>query len=94
MTLIRRSFLLLLVVCLGCVAQSASPDLTRKIERQVRSYYKIPAEIHMLVGAPSPSSEFPNYESLIVTVDSEGKKTGSHLPGVQRRFFHGAADQV
>ncbi len=74
MTLIRRSFLLLLVVCLGCVAQSASPDLTRKIERQVRAYYKIPAEIHMLVGVPSPSSEFPNYESLTVTVDSEGKK--------------------
>ena len=36
MALIRRSFLLLLVVCSGCVAQSASPDLTRKIERQVK----------------------------------------------------------
>ena len=74
MNLIRRSFVLLLVVCLGCVAQSASPEMTQKIERQVRSYYKIPAEIHLLVGAPSPSTEFPNYESVIVTVDNGGKK--------------------
>jgi protein-disulfide isomerase len=73
-TLIRRSFLLLLVICVGCVAQSASPDLARKIERQVRSYYKIPPEVHLLVGAPSPSPEFPNYESVIVTVDNGEKK--------------------
>lgn len=74
MTLIRRSFLLLLVVCLGCVAQSAPPDLARKIERQVRSYYKIPPEANVLVGAPSASSEFPNYNSVVVTIDSGEKK--------------------
>jgi protein-disulfide isomerase len=73
-TLIRHSFFLLLVACLGCVAQSASPDLTRKIERQIRSYYKIPPEVHVLVGIPTPSSEFPNYDSLIVTIDSGEKK--------------------
>jgi protein-disulfide isomerase len=73
-TLIRRSFLLFLVICIGCVAQSASPDLTRKIERHVRSYYKIPPEVKLLVGAPSPSSDFPNYESVIVTVDNGEKK--------------------
>ena len=72
--LIRRSFLLLLVVCLGCVAQTTSPDLTRKIERQVRSYYKIPPEIHIVVGAPSPSSEFPNYETVVVTIGNEKKQ--------------------
>ncbi len=74
MTLIRRSFLLLLVVCLGCVAQSTPSDLTKKIERQVRSYYKIPAEVHLVVGVPSPSSELPNYESVVVTIDNGGKK--------------------
>jgi len=73
-TLIRRSFLLLLVVCLGCVAQSTPSDLTKKIERQVRSYYKIPAEVHLVVGVPSPSSELPNYESVVVTIDNGGKK--------------------
>jgi protein-disulfide isomerase len=72
--LIRRSFLLLLVVCLGCVAQSASPDLAKKIERQIRSYYKLPPEVHVLIGAPSPSAEFPNYQSIIVIVDSGEKK--------------------
>lgn len=74
MTLIRRSFLLLLVVCLGCVAQSTSADLNKKIERQVRSYYKIPPEVHLLVGAPSPNAELPNYESVVVTIDNGGKK--------------------
>jgi len=73
-TLIRRCFLLLLGVCLGCVAQSTSPDLSRKIERQVRSYYKIPPEVHLLVGTPSASSELPNYESVTVTIDNAGKK--------------------
>ena len=87
MTLIRRSFLLLLAVCLGCVAQSSSPDshntdsnnnsnsnLSQKIERQVRSYYKIPPEVHLLVGTPSPNSDIPNYETVVVTVDNDGKK--------------------
>jgi protein-disulfide isomerase len=73
-TLIRRSFLLLLLVCLGCVAQSVSPDLTKKIERQVRSYYNMPPEVRLTVGAPSPSPDFPNYDAVVVTVDNGGKK--------------------
>src|SRR5579872_295459 len=73
-TLIRRSFLLLLVVCLGCVAQSTPSELTRKIERQVRSYYKIPPEIHLAIGDPSPSADFPSYESGLVTVGNGEKK--------------------
>jgi protein-disulfide isomerase len=73
-TLIRRSFFLLLLVCLGCVGQSTSPDLAKKIERQVRSYYKIPPEVHLLVGVPSPSSDFPTYESVIVTIENGEKK--------------------
>jgi len=73
-TLIRRSFVLLLAVCLGCVAQSASPDLARKIEREVRSYYKIPPEVQVQVGVPSPSSDFPNYDSVVVTVNSGERK--------------------
>jgi protein-disulfide isomerase len=73
-TLIRRSFVLLLMVCLGCVAQSTSPDLNKKIERQVRSYYKVPAEVHVIVGVPTPSTDFPNYDSLVVTVDGGERK--------------------
>ena len=51
MTLIRRSLFLLLLVCLGCVAQSAPPDVARKIEHQMRSYYNVPPEVKMTVGA-------------------------------------------
>jgi protein-disulfide isomerase len=72
--LIRRSFLLLLAVCLGCVAQSSPSDLSRKIERQVRSYYKIPPEVHLTVGDPSPSPDFPNYEAVVVKIENGEKK--------------------
>jgi|SRR5580704_905892 protein-disulfide isomerase len=72
--LIRRCFLLLLAVCLGCVAQSSPSDLSRKIERQVRSYYKIPPEVHLTVGDPSPSPEFPNYEAVVVKIENGEKK--------------------
>lgn len=74
MNLIRSSFLLLLIVCLGCVAQSSSPDISRKVERQVRSFYKVPAEVHILVGPPSPSTDFPNYDSVVVTIENGSKK--------------------
>ncbi len=74
MTLIRRTFLLLLVVCLGCVAQSAPTDLARKVERQIRATYKVPADVKVLVGAPAPSTEFPAYDSVVVTVDNGGRK--------------------
>jgi protein-disulfide isomerase len=70
----RRSFLLPLIVCLGCIAQSAPPDLTQKVERQVRSFYKIPPEVRILVGAPSPSSDIPNYDSVVVTIENGDKK--------------------
>jgi protein-disulfide isomerase len=70
----RRSFVLLLVVCLGCTAQSVSPDLAQKIERQVRAYYKVPADLKVLVGPASPSSDFPNYDSIVVTIDNGERK--------------------
>jgi protein-disulfide isomerase len=74
--LIRRAFLVFLLICLGCVAQSVPPDLARKIERQVRSYYNIPAEVHVEVGDVTPSSDWPNYDSVNVIVkNGEGKKS-------------------
>jgi len=60
---------------MGCVAQSSSPDLERKIERQVRSFYSIPPEVHVLVATPAPSSEWPGYDSVAVTIgNDDGKK--------------------
>jgi len=74
--LIRRAFLILFLICLGCVAQSSPPDVARKIERQVRSYYNIPPEVQITVGDIAPSSDWPNYDSVSVNVTSgEGKKS-------------------
>src|SRR5579863_22117 len=73
---IRRSFLVLLLICLGCVAQSEPPDLARKIERHVRSYYtNISTDMKLTVGPITPSTELPGYDALTVTVDTgEGRK--------------------
>ena len=65
---------MLLLICLGCVAQSAPPDLARKIEHQVRSYYNIPSEVKVVVGDIAPSTDWPGYDSVMVTVDGETKK--------------------
>jgi protein-disulfide isomerase len=73
--LIRRSLLIWLLVCLGCVAQSAPPDVARKIEHQVRAFYTIPSEVKVEVGAITPSSEMPGYDSVSVNIDGgEGKQ--------------------
>jgi protein-disulfide isomerase len=78
--LIRRSFLFLLLICLGCSAQSAPPELARKIERHVRSSYSIPPEVRVTVGAFAPSTEWPNYDSATVTIEgSDGKKDYTFL---------------
>ena len=74
MTLFRRSLLILLLVCLGCVAQSTPPDLAHKIERQVRSYYNIPVDVKVTVGAITPSTDWPSYDSVSVAIEgSDGK---------------------
>ena len=71
---IRRSFLILLLICLGCVAQSTPPDVARKIERQVRSYYTLPADVKITVGDITPSGDLPGYDAVSVIIDSgEGK---------------------
>ncbi len=75
MILIRRSLLILLLVCLGCVAQSAPPDVARKIEHQVRSYYSIPSEVKVTVGPITPSTDMTGYDGVTVNIDGgDGKQ--------------------
>jgi len=71
---IRRSCVLLLLICLGCVAQSAPPDIARKVEHQVRSYYSLPAEVRVIVGSITPSTDWPGYDTVAVTIDGDKKK--------------------
>jgi protein-disulfide isomerase len=73
-TTIRRSLFILLLICLGCVAQSAPPDVARKIEHQVRSYYSLPAEVRVIVGDITPSADWPGYDTVAVTIDGDNKK--------------------
>lgn len=75
--LIRRSLFILLLVCLGCVAQSAPPEVARSIEHQVRSFYTLPPDVQVTVGAIAPSNEIPGYDGVNVTIDAgNGKRKG------------------
>lgn len=75
MSTIRRSFLFLLLICLGCVGQSTPPDLARKVERQVRAHYTIPPEVKVTVGAITPSADLPGYDTVAVNIDGgDGKQ--------------------
>ncbi len=74
MTLLRRSFLVLLLICLGCSAQSAPPsDTAKAIERQVRSFYKLPPDVTVAIGPLRPS-EFPNYDAVKLTFNKGNRK--------------------
>src|SRR5271167_3153418 len=77
-TLLRRSILVLVLVCLGCSAQLAPPDLNLKIERQVRVTYSIPPSVKVSVGPPR-HSEFPNYDAVTITIEGDKKQTYEFL---------------
>jgi protein-disulfide isomerase len=62
-TLLHRSFLVLLLICQGCSAQSTPSETAKAIERQVRSYYHLPPEVQVAIGPLKPS-EFPNYDAV------------------------------
>jgi protein-disulfide isomerase len=71
----RRLALVSLLLCVGCKAQpkqAVSPDVSERIQRQVRSYFNIPADVTITVGAPT-ASEFPNYDLVPITMSREGK---------------------
>ena len=72
-TLLQRSFLVLLLICLGCSAQSTSPDTAKAIERQVRSYYKLPPDVQVTIGPIHPS-EFNNYDAVKLTFNKGTRK--------------------
>jgi len=82
--MVRRAFLVLLLVCLGCSAQSPSTsnpasspsapsDITQSIERHVRAQYSLPPDVKVIVGPLRPS-DFTNYDALTVTFASATKK--------------------
>jgi protein-disulfide isomerase len=71
--LLRRAISILVLVCLGCSAQSLPPEQMQRIEREVRAYYSIPPTVKVTIGSPHPS-DFPNYDALSITMESPSKK--------------------
>jgi len=76
---VRRGFIALLLLCLGCTAQSVDQDVTRRVDRQIRSYYNIPARVQIALSKREPS-EFPNYDKVTLTfIDGARKQTHEFL---------------
>jgi len=72
------SFFLLGAVMMAQQA-STSPELQRRIERQVRAYTEAPPEATIILGVRSPS-KFAGYDDLPVSIEANGvKKTVNFL---------------
>lgn len=67
MHLLRRSLIAILLLCLGCTAQSSAPELNQRIERQVRTHFSVPPTVQVTVGPRTASTEFPNFDQVNVT---------------------------
>ncbi len=74
-TVFRRFCGLALLACVGCAAQSSTPEIDRKIEHQIRAYYSsnIPPQVDIKIGPKKTSAEFPGYEEFTVTFSYQGK---------------------
>ncbi len=73
MDFFKRPVWLVVLFCLGCSAQSLSPEANQRIERQVRAHFKVPDAVTVTVGTPKPS-EFTGYDTLPITFDGGGQK--------------------
>ena len=73
MILCKRTLIFLLLTCVSLAAQAPSPELTQRIERQIRSYYDLPDSVKITLSAPH-ASDFPNYDGYTVTMEEDGNK--------------------
>jgi protein-disulfide isomerase len=69
----NRTLVFFLLVSLGCPAQLSPTELGQRIERQFRIVNNIPASIHVFVSFPGEAGEFPNYDTVTVTLESGDK---------------------
>ncbi len=69
----RRLLFFVALLCLACSAQnSTSPDVTRSIEKQIRSTFHIPAQVPIKIG-DRRSSEFAGYDTITVHFGKDDK---------------------
>jgi len=71
----RRFLIATIFLCLGCAAQANSPEVNQRIERQVRIYLseKISPAVNITVSNRNPSTDFPGYDKVVVTL-SQGER--------------------
>jgi len=69
----KRPVWLVVLFCLGCSAQSLSPEANQRIGLQVRAHFKVPDAVAVTVGTPKPS-EFTGYDTLPITFEGAGQK--------------------
>jgi protein-disulfide isomerase len=48
--------------------------LARKIEHHVRAFYSLPTDVKVTIGAITPTSEVPGYDTVSVKLDQESKQ--------------------
>lgn len=72
-TFSQRAILIFVLICLGCSAQSVPPEMAKKVERHIRAYYNLPADVQVTLGSLKPS-EFPNYDAVQVTLNNSERK--------------------
>ena len=73
MDFFKRPVWLVVLFCLGCSAQSLSPEANQRIESQVRAFYKVPDAVTITLGALK-SSPFPGFDTLPITFQSPDQK--------------------
>jgi len=70
---LKRPAWLVVLFCLGCSAQSLSPEANQRIEQQIRAHFKVPDAVTITLGVPK-RSEFSGYDTLPVTFEGPGQK--------------------
>ena len=76
MQLFRRFVIAFLLLCLGCAAQANSPEVNQRIERQIRASFgeRLPPSVGIIVGTRTPSTDFPGYDKVTVTLAQGERK--------------------
>jgi protein-disulfide isomerase len=79
---LKRLAIVSLMLCVGCSAQpnksTVPPEVSERIQRQVRAFFSIPPDVVITVGTPTPS-EFANYEIVPVTMTRQDKSQNAEF---------------
>lgn len=72
-------FLALVFMAGGCRAQGTAPtgltpEVTHRIQSEIRSRYSVPPQVDVSVASPEPS-DIPGFDKLVVTFTHDEKKT-------------------